>query len=1552
MGKNKWTKWLGMVLSAMMLVSLLPAVGAGAEGDNHVLVMTDKAMRTFTPASSGTISLRYKQRVTGTGDLTVRMINPAGNAYDMVYAGSNQTYFTGGASAVAYTRDAWMTVEVTANLDAGTFAYTVDGTELFNNATLMQTTDLQALQFHVPSGMTVYLDDFSVQSGEAAKETDTFESDTVDPWGIIDAGCTPPTLAVDNTVPADDTQEPEPPEEGNHVLKATAQVAKEVTLPETGNVTFTWWQKIIPNGQTVNVKIGTPTGATVMDSVYTAADPYTVYYSGTSADGSGVYAPGEWQKIKLELDMTGGTFTATIADGTPVHSNLDNKATLAAFLLIPTAGAEIYIDDFTVHTDGGDPVVSSYEDGQIDFGGASLVVDDTVPSDEPDEPEPEQGNHVLSLTSNASYQFGNGVSAGKVVIGYKQRINAASGMVNVRVISPTGMAFDSEFKPNGVCGFTGNNGNNFELAYTNDTWMAVKIEMDLDAGTYSVSFDGVEQFAGGTLTNTDNLMAWQFFVADGATVAIDDISVRVGSDPRITNDYESGNIEFANIGTAEPAITVDDTVPAGDVDPDEPVVAEPGIYDDFETGLPAGWTEDANVTREVIQYPPNHVLKITGDTGRVFDAVSDGVLTLRFRQKFESIAGTCNMRVITPAGQVFDSAYTADGTTGTATFTNGDPAGATASFTLGKWTDVEIRIDLTNRRYTVAYDGVTKVTAPVENTEGTQQWQFVVPAGSVLCLDDIEILHNGSILTVAEYFEKETIDSLWTNTGTIARTEEVEQANGYAKFTSSGDSSNRVTRNYASTGGKMSIAFQFMGKYASASQSSLIQPYGFLKTEGVQAVFDLTIAGNGNVSLAGSTARANFDEWNTFRVEIDCDAAGNTPYTAYLNGTQFASGTSAYSFKEIANIVFGVPKDAVLYLDDLTVTDGAGSKTLESTFDTAADLTDWVCEDNVAKEHQTTAAADNHCLSITGSGAAQGQIYRTFFDNKVENVAKVSAKVRFDSINSTFTLQAMDSAVANAIDFVVDGSGMLYATGAEGARCKLAFGKWYEFDFLFNFLSHTYSLSVDGERVVSDAAFGGTMNDLAVFNFSSIQPGTRMLLDDLSVAPAEEGELYVRSLTIQDAEGVRVTRLAGKTGVKFTADIANDTFASKDVAILLAYYVDDALQTVTVTEDSIPAGGKTVQSAVMAIDTAGLAEGQLNVQAFVLDSLTSLHPLSDKFSVKGDEEVWVAPMPWYNVGDYDGEITQQVLRPDFNAQFGSRANWDSVYAQTDVVKSYINILNDEHWGTDLPALVEAVGDKEMAFEVGGVQMMPYKQYGDQAGEEAAEFEWDVLLKNWVDAGGTLDYITTDHAITHSLNAAGEDALEFSDEVYRAIIDEQMDYFAAIHEISPNTRFGMIESLGYFDVTEPGGTKYAQTADVQPSGNKEFAHFMEMVMESAREHGVTIDHFDVDFSYMGVVWDAGNSGDTDGDGMNFGRIMEVERICRDYGVKVGIIFNDIVDNPQQVHDNIIKYYEGYKAAVGTPDKAVFQSWWMYPRVTGPEETQGTFFNWTKELLDIK
>ncbi len=344
------------------------------------------------------------------------------------------------------------------------------------------------------------------------------------------------------------------------------------------------------------------------------------------------------------------------------------------------------------------------------------------------------------------------------------------------------------------------------------------------------------------------------------------------------------------------------------------------------------------------------------------------------------------------------------------------------------------------------------------------------------------------------------------------------------------------------------------------------------------------------------------------------------------------------------------------------------------------------------------------------------------------------------------------------------------------------------------------------------------------------------------------------------------------------------------------------------------------------------------------------------------DEVVICPRTLENFRD------PSSLRADYMPVFSNPEAWPEVFQRTGTVKFYVATLSPEV-GLDLPSLVAMAGKGgfKAEFEVGGLRPSSAADFHGRSGEEQAAKEIR-MLRRWVEAGGAVDALSTDHAIMHQMSLNYRDRNEFTKEKVAlgsggqfemsALMAELMDYFAAMKEEFPGAKLGVIESLGYFTFKTRHGT-FPPADPRLPEWD--FEKFLDDLLAAAKARGVTIDWFDIDFGYNGAAQDTRR---LKARRLVTERIGAAAEIIRSKGLLVGIIYNDdgriekdfLPGDPKRkdphrnrwAFENTRDLWQATRSSL-QPDRILFQSWYDYPEKTGPESDPFSFLWTARELL---
>ena len=260
-----------------------------------------------------------------------------------------------------------------------------------------------------------------------------------------------------------------------------------------------------------------------------------------------------------------------------------------------------------------------------------------------------------------------------------------------------------------------------------------------------------------------------------------------------------------------------------------------------------------------------------------------------------------------------------------------------------------------------------------------------------------------------------------------------------------------------------------------------------------------------------------------------------------------------------------------------------------------------------------------------------------------------------------------------------------------------------------------------------------------------------------------------------------------------------------------------------------------------------------------------------------------------------------------------------------------------------------------------MKMCPDETPDDKMGQVAFYNEYPVL-EDFIEQGGRVDYVTTDHAIADLLTSPSSKRPNMSME---QLIQQQAEYFKMLRQKLPNVKLGMIESLGYFQVRKTDGSGGLYQRTVSSLKKVDFEEYLTTYLQIMKDNGLDIDHFHIDFGFQDVKYDSQGKQDYD-----YGRIKSVEDYCHEAGIDVGWVAGNafavvgtgsvqeaqtydeenVVKYSESAAEQTIEYFQNYMKAGGTCDYFVFQKWQLYPVQVGPETVPYTTLGIFKSLIE--
>ena len=319
--------------------------------------------------------------------------------------------------------------------------------------------------------------------------------------------------------------------------------------------------------------------------------------------------------------------------------------------------------------------------------------------------------------------------------------------------------------------------------------------------------------------------------------------------------------------------------------------------------------------------------------------------------------------------------------------------------------------------------------------------------------------------------------------------------------------------------------------------------------------------------------------------------------------------------------------------------------------------------------------------------------------------------------------------------------------------------------------------------------------------------------------------------------------------------------------------------------------------------------------------------------------IWLAPKSIdYSTG---------MVMDDFVDKLTDASNWPTLLAQTRVLKLYIQQIYTTP-EEDLHRIADFVREQGLlvAVELGGVRVAPQDTALDQIGVTAAAAEYR-HLKTFIEEGGRVDYITTDHALAANLTGRTADFPQLDMEGY---MRQQMEYYRFMLERIPGLKVGAIESLGFFWIKV--ADKQYQSTD-STLERLDFEVYLSEMVRIAKEYAISLDHFHIDFGMQDVKYDGG-----------YDRILATEDYIHSLGMDSGFIaanaFHTAMDYPAadeeaaslSAYKRTIEYFDGYMQAGGRSDYLLFQRWQHYPIGIGTESEPYSSMGIFKAMLDSK
>lgn len=356
-------------------------------------------------------------------------------------------------------------------------------------------------------------------------------------------------------------------------------------------------------------------------------------------------------------------------------------------------------------------------------------------------------------------------------------------------------------------------------------------------------------------------------------------------------------------------------------------------------------------------------------------------------------------------------------------------------------------------------------------------------------------------------------------------------------------------------------------------------------------------------------------------------------------------------------------------------------------------------------------------------------------------------------------------------------------------------------------------------------------------------------------------------------------------------------------------------------------------------------------------------------------ELWVHP--YVCKGGFFGP-----LRDDYLEAMTSSTGWQDVLARAHTVGFHMALLgrrrdpqtgNISYRATDAQLRTLAAFYREhglrVNIEVGGVRFRPdlVRDGRTGVGRRYVREAEIPLLERWRRAGGSIDYLTIDHAVMMRMGeqAAGrtKDGVTYSlDE----LVKELAEALAELHRAFPDAEFAVAESLGHFRVETSDGNRTYQVQRQEPNPVS-FARFIEVLKSSSAAVGVTVQRFAIDFQVQAAYRDATGEHLTVAGPFNLkpefadraadipldlGRAAAAAGIAGAADMRVvvmitpgafgfGVRGDPDSRNDRRAFEAVRRMRSEYAAAGIQPDAFVHECWQPHPSRTGPETSEHSF-----------
>jgi hypothetical protein len=400
-----------------------------------------------------------------------------------------------------------------------------------------------------------------------------------------------------------------------------------------------------------------------------------------------------------------------------------------------------------------------------------------------------------------------------------------------------------------------------------------------------------------------------------------------------------------------------------------------------------------------------------------------------------------------------------------------------------------------------------------------------------------------------------------------------------------------------------------------------------------------------------------------------------------------------------------------------------------------------------------------------------------------------------------------------------------------------------------------------------------------------------------------------------------------------------------------------------------PAQGSTTPRGVLGLRwllaamMAGGGGAMLLLGQVLAATCTMALSMSPPSSAAAQIEVWYSP----HFADPATKEAPPDLFPLLNAPSTA---WPELAARSSTFKLKMQpLLGNNTRDADLAGLAAVIRSHGMrtGLEVGGARWIGNRCNASSQLQYARQEQKTV--SRWLALGGSIDSITTDHALTWDIRHELRAPPCVPPVPMVARIEAVAQVFGSWRTfLGPHASLGFIESLGYWEITGPDGTNFTNTSPTTLNNISGWISRLDQVTDRLLAAAAThnpmpavplLDHYQIDYGMDGVEADTIRyGGGGSGGPINYARVLGAEGLMAARGLRTGVILNAnaartrtfapapgagcLVGCDPEItpsHSaavrtlNVTRGYMGLRGRLS--DHALLEQWQAYPNRTGPE-----------------